>query len=52
MADKRIVNGSRHDNSIDPFLLKEVDILALLLFVGYIENGIFMLFLILIQAVL
>ena len=42
----------RHDNSIDPFLLKEVDILALLLFVGYIENGIFMLFLILIQAVL
>src|SRR5699024_11518631 len=37
---------------IDPLALKGVDVLALLLLIGYIEDGILMLLLIFLQAVL
>ena len=52
MADKWIINSGRHDHCVNAFFLKHVDILALLFFVGYIENGIFMFFLVLFQAVI
>ena len=52
MADKRIINSSRHDHCINSFFLKQIDVLALLFFIGYIENSIFMFFLVFFQAVI
>ena len=52
MRDKRAVYGGRHDDCVNSLFLKHVDVLALFLFIGHIENSILMLFLVLIQAVL
>ena len=52
MGNEWAVNGGRHDDCVDSLFLKHVDVLALFLFIGHIENSILMLFLVLIQTVL
>src|SRR5699024_912662 len=52
LADKGAVNIVGKEDSVDALALKEVDILTLLLLVGHIEDGVLMLLLVLLQAVL
>ena len=52
MADKGSVDGMGKDHRVQSGFLKHIDILALFLLVGYVEDLVLMLLFILLQAVL